>query len=251
MVRLRLELVQHEKNKKKLAVLHIDLDRFRTINDTLGHAIGDKVIKAVTERLRELTRKNDTLAPDRERRVRASCWPTSSGSKRRRCSRQRLVDTMRKPLNVDGHELYTTVSVGMSIYPEDGNDAEVLLKNADIAVSTREGLGQEQFSVLQLGAEPEDRGTAAAREQPAAVAGAGRDGGALSAADQHQDGKDDRRGGPFPLAASGPGPARTVPVHSGRRRDRLHQLHRQLGAQDRPPRTGVDGCRPSPDLHDR
>ena len=57
-----MELVQHEKNRKKLAVLHIDLDRFRTINDTLGHDMGDKVIKAVTERLRELVRRNDTLA---------------------------------------------------------------------------------------------------------------------------------------------------------------------------------------------
>ena len=73
----------------------------------------------------------------------------------------------------------------------------------------RQGLGQEQLPVLQPGAEPQDRGAAAARKQPAAVPGAGRDGGALPAADQHQDGEDAGRRGPFPLAPPGAGPART------------------------------------------
>ncbi len=144
LIRLRLELAQHEKNRKKLAVLHIDLDRFRTINDTLGHAVGDKVIVAVTEILRQLIRRNDTLArigsdefiillADLERVEEAAMFG------------QRLVSTMRHPLTVDGHELYTTASVGMSIYPGDGSAAETLLKNADIAVSSVKEWGRNNF----------------------------------------------------------------------------------------------------------
>ncbi len=144
MIRLRLELVQHEKNRKKLAVLHIDLDRFRTINDTLGHAVGDKVIKAVTRRLGALVHKTDTLArigsdefivllADLERVEQAADFG------------QRLVDSMRKPLRVDSRELYTTVSVGISMYPEDGDSPEGILKNADIAVSSVKEWGRNNF----------------------------------------------------------------------------------------------------------
>jgi diguanylate cyclase (GGDEF)-like protein len=144
LVRLRLEVVQHEKNRKKLAVLHVDLDRFRTINDTLGHAVGDKVIKAVTERLRELVRRNDTLSrigsdefvillADLARIEEAAMFT------------QRLLTSMRRPFTVDEHELYTTVSVGISVYPGDGHTAEMLLKNADIAVSSVKDWGRNNF----------------------------------------------------------------------------------------------------------
>lgn len=144
MVRLRLELAQHEKNQKKLAVLHIDLDRFRAINDTLGHSVGDRVIRAVTERLSGLIRKNDSLArigSDEFVILFADVVKVQEAA----VFAQRLVETMRRPFAVDGRELYTTVSVGMSIYPEDGSDAEILLKNADIAVSTVKEWGRNNF----------------------------------------------------------------------------------------------------------
>jgi diguanylate cyclase (GGDEF)-like protein/PAS domain S-box-containing protein len=144
MVRLRLELVQHEKNRKRLAVLHVDLDRFRTINDTLGHATGDKVIKAVTRRLATMTRKNDTLSrigSDEFVILRADLDRVEDAA----LFAQKLVDAMRKPLRVNRHELYTTVSVGISVYPEDGNNAEIMIKNADIAVSAVKDWGRNNF----------------------------------------------------------------------------------------------------------
>jgi diguanylate cyclase (GGDEF)-like protein/PAS domain S-box-containing protein len=144
MVRLQVELVQHEKNQKKLAVMHIDLDRFRAINDTLGHSAGDRVIRAVTERLSGLTRKNDTLArigSDEFIILFADLLRVEEAA----LFARRIVETMRTPLTLDKRELYTTVSVGMSIYPEDGKDAEVLLKNADIAVSTVKEWGRNNF----------------------------------------------------------------------------------------------------------
>jgi diguanylate cyclase (GGDEF)-like protein/PAS domain S-box-containing protein len=143
-VMLGLELMQAEKKRKKLAVFHIDLDRFRAINDTLGHAVGDKVISAVTERLGALTPQSDSLArigsdefvilvPDVKRAEDAAMFA------------QKVVDSMRKPLRVDGHELFTTVSVGISMYPEDGRDPEILIKNADIAVSSVKDWGRNSF----------------------------------------------------------------------------------------------------------
>ncbi len=144
MVRLGLELVQAERNRKKLAILHIDLDRFRVINDSLGHAVGDKVIKAVTERLSSLTRKSDTLARIGSDEFVVLLADLKRAEDAAMCAKK-IVDTMRKPLRVNNHELYTTVSIGISLYPDDGRDADTIIKNADIAVSTAKDWGRNNY----------------------------------------------------------------------------------------------------------
>jgi diguanylate cyclase (GGDEF)-like protein/PAS domain S-box-containing protein len=144
MLRLGIELIQAQHNRKELAVLHLDLDRFRTINDTLGHAVGDQVILAVAERLKSLIRVNDTLArigsdefiilvADLGRAEEAALFA------------RKLVDAMRQPFRVNDHVLYATASIGISMYPEDSNNAGILLKNADIAVSHVKERGRNNY----------------------------------------------------------------------------------------------------------
>ncbi|MFO0754627.1 MAG: EAL domain-containing protein [Thermodesulfovibrionales bacterium] len=143
-LRLGIELTQAQHNQRELAVLHLDLDRFRTINDTLGHAVGDKVILAVAERLKALIRANDTLA-----RVGSDefiiLYPDISRPEEAALFARKLVDALRKPFRIDGRELYATASIGISIYPEDSKNADVLLKNADITVSYVKESGRNTY----------------------------------------------------------------------------------------------------------
>ncbi|MBZ0157094.1 MAG: EAL domain-containing protein [Alphaproteobacteria bacterium] len=144
LLRLGFELAQAQHNQKELAVLHLDLDRFRTINDTLGHTIGDKVIFAVAERLKALIRANDTLA-----RVGSDEFiilhPDISRAEEAALFARKLVDALRKPFRIDGRELYATASIGISMYPEDSGNADVLLKNADITVSYVKERGRNNY----------------------------------------------------------------------------------------------------------
>lgn len=144
MLKLDLELAQASRNETKLAVLHIDLDRFRAINESLGHGAGDKVIRAVAEKLKGLVRKSDTLArtggdefiillADLERAEDAALFAGA------------VTEAMRRSLRIDGHELYATASIGISMFPEDSGNADVLLKYADIAVSTAKKVGRNNY----------------------------------------------------------------------------------------------------------
>ncbi|OGW40131.1 MAG: hypothetical protein A2010_07870 [Nitrospirae bacterium GWD2_57_9] len=144
MDRLELELAQAERNGNRLAVLHIDLDRFKVINDTLGHLVGDKLVLLITERLKSIIRKSDTLArfgsdefivlvSDLGRAEDAAAFA------------RKLVNTMQTAFEIDGHTLYITVSVGISIYPEDGVDPESLLRNADVAISHVKETGRNNY----------------------------------------------------------------------------------------------------------
>ncbi len=118
---------------RRVAVLFLDLDRFKNINDSLGHRIGDDLLRRLATRLDDAIRATDTLArmggdefvvvidrfDDPE-------VPAGVAVK--------LLDTIAQPIHVDGHEIYLTASVGISMFPDDGGDAEELFKNADVAM---------------------------------------------------------------------------------------------------------------------
>ncbi len=131
--RLALAIAQAERNKRKLAVMFLDLDRFKVVNDTLGHTMGDRLLKAVANRLLGCLRSGDTLSrfggdefmlllP--EVRTRDDVVVIAS----------KILERLSAPFSVDGHELYVGASIGVALYPEAGDNEETLIQNADIAM---------------------------------------------------------------------------------------------------------------------
>jgi diguanylate cyclase (GGDEF)-like protein/PAS domain S-box-containing protein len=142
--RLTMGLALSRRSGNRLAVLMLDLDKFKTINDTMGHGVGDQLLKAVAERLTSVTRKSDTIA-----RIGGDefvlvlpqvCQPANASR-----LAQRILDVFREPLVFDGHQLNITTSIGIAVYPEDGKDIEILLKNADTAMYRAKEQGRDMY----------------------------------------------------------------------------------------------------------
>jgi diguanylate cyclase (GGDEF)-like protein/PAS domain S-box-containing protein len=142
--RLSLAIAHARRNKRRLAVMFLDLDRFKLVNDTLGHSMGDRLLKAVANRLQSCLRRGDTLArfggdeftlllPE----VRTKDDVVVIASK--------ILDRLNSPFVIDGHELFVGASIGISIYPEAGDSEEALIQNADIAMYQVKGRGKNGY----------------------------------------------------------------------------------------------------------
>jgi len=131
--RLKVAMAQARRNDTRLAVMMLDLDRFKIVNDTYGHSMGDKVLRAAGERLAALVRRSDTVA-----RVGGDEFfvllPKIASIQDAIKVAQKILDDFRKPFVVGNYQIHTTTSIGIAIYPEDGIDAEALFKNADTAM---------------------------------------------------------------------------------------------------------------------
>jgi diguanylate cyclase (GGDEF)-like protein/PAS domain S-box-containing protein len=147
-----------KRHDRQLALLFIDLNHFKRINDTLGHGVGDQLLQATARRLRESLRVTDTvgrLDTDSETgdiaRLGGDEFTILLSEIRRsedaRRVAERIFENLSQPLILSGHEVLVTPSVGIAVYPADGEDADTLLKNADMAMyyAKRSGTGHCQF----------------------------------------------------------------------------------------------------------
>ena len=146
--RLNIAIVQAQRNQKKVGIAMLDLDHFKDVNDTLGHTMGDLFLKATAERLHADLRKGDTIArfggdefvlilPDLETIEDAIQVA------------QKIVDSFCKPFLVDTHQLVVTTSIGIAVYPDDGTDDDILLRNADIAMYQAKQAGRARYQLYK------------------------------------------------------------------------------------------------------
>lgn len=131
--RLSQTLSYAQRHGRTVAVLYLDLDRFKVINDTLGHAVGDELLKAVAERLARAVRSSDTVArPGGDEFIIVLADVANEGDVR--AVADKLVRTFDDPFIVDESEFFISTSIGISVYPHDGADVDALIKNADAAM---------------------------------------------------------------------------------------------------------------------
>lgn len=131
--RLNISLSQARRDKHMLAVLFVDLDQFKQVNDTLGHKAGDELLVGVTERMKSCLRESDTLARFGGDEF-AVILPAISDADAANNVARKFLDSCAKPMKINGGELNVTASMGISIFPDDGEDVDDLLHHADSAM---------------------------------------------------------------------------------------------------------------------
>jgi len=146
-----------QRHGEGFAVLMLDLDRFKTVNDSLGHPAGDALLKEIARRLRRITREVDCVArlggdefavlqgPEKDQRaaVTALC--------------ERILKCVAEPVDLGGRKLVTETSIGVAFAPHDGGDADELIKNADLALYKAKGLGRNRAYFFETALEAETR----------------------------------------------------------------------------------------------
>ena len=142
--RLTQGLALSYRNRKGTAVMFIDLDRFKTINDSLGHAVGDALLKEVAQRLVAQMREGDTIC-----RIGGDEFvvvlPEIKRSSDAAHVAQKVIENLSQSMLIEGRELTVTPSIGISVFPEDGRDAETLIRNADAAMYHAKDMGRANY----------------------------------------------------------------------------------------------------------
>lgn len=143
--RLRTELSHSRRDQTMLALLFLDLDRFKIINDSLGHDTGDELLRAVSKRLKGCLRDGDTVARLGGDEFMVLLPRISSSADAGRIG-NKIIEALIEPCNCGSHDLHITTSVGISIFPYDGTDAETLIKHADISMYRAKELGRNKVA---------------------------------------------------------------------------------------------------------
>ncbi|MFT3806853.1 EAL domain-containing protein [Arenimonas sp.] len=142
--RLGQALAQAQRSGRRVAVLYMDLDRFKHINDTLGHSPGDALLCQVAARLAGCVRGSDTLARVGGDEFTLVLTELEDARDAIRVA-QTIVEAMRRPFELEGRELFVTMSLGVSLYPDDGAEAATLMVNADVAMYRAKEVGRDNF----------------------------------------------------------------------------------------------------------
>jgi diguanylate cyclase (GGDEF)-like protein/PAS domain S-box-containing protein len=147
--RLRIGLAQARRRREKVAVMFLDLDRFKLVNDTIGHTGGDQLLQEVARELRETIREGDTVA-----RVGGDEFtfllPGIERAEDATVAAERILRRVRQPRTVAGQEFRMTTSIGITVFPRDGNTAEVLMRNADTAMYRAKERGRDNHQMFTL-----------------------------------------------------------------------------------------------------
>ncbi|OGR27663.1 MAG: diguanylate cyclase response regulator [Desulfuromonadales bacterium GWD2_54_10] len=146
--RMSMALVHARRNNSAMAVLYLDLDGFKQINDTLGHGAGDELLKMVAERLVETVRAEDTVARLGGDEFIIALWHVS-GIDYAVSVASRAIEAVSQPYNIEGSTVSITTSAGISIYPDHGEDAEALMKSADQALYEAKHAGRNAYCIAK------------------------------------------------------------------------------------------------------
>jgi diguanylate cyclase (GGDEF)-like protein/PAS domain S-box-containing protein len=145
--RLNMAITRAKRHRQYLAVLMLDLDKFKDVNDTLGHHMGDRLLQDVGERLTELLRKGDTIA-----RMGGDEFlillPEIKKIDDSTLIAEKVIDAFQRPFIIDGHEIHITTSVGIAVYPDSSEDADTLVKHADIAMYKVKDTGRNNYRIF-------------------------------------------------------------------------------------------------------
>ena len=142
--RLGQAMVHAKRHGQTMATLFLDMDHFKVVNDTLGHLVGDGLLQALAQRLRGCLREGDTLS-----RIGGDEFMLLLPHIRSRDNAayiaQKILSSLKQPFNIEGNELYAGISIGIAIFPDDGDNIETLIKHADIAMYHAKDNGRNDF----------------------------------------------------------------------------------------------------------
>src|SRR5439155_15224250 len=153
--RMQHTLALAKRNHWTVGVMLVDLDRFKTVNDTLGHAVGDKLLRQAAERLAKSVRASDTVA--RLGGDEFAVVLNLAAAEDVAVVAHKILVAFQAPFQVEGHSLLATLSIGVALYPNDSIDQETLLKNADAAMYRSKEAGRNCFSLFSAAGSPDSR----------------------------------------------------------------------------------------------
>jgi diguanylate cyclase (GGDEF)-like protein len=146
--RLTEAIAMAQRYRRNLAVLYMDVDRFKHINDSLGHDVGDRLLQAIAVRLYACVRSSDTVSRqggDEFVILLSEVTHVEDAG----VIAEKILNALKTPYRIDDHDLHLTVSIGIASYPEDGAEAEALMKNADLAMYHAKDNGRNNYQFFQ------------------------------------------------------------------------------------------------------
>jgi diguanylate cyclase (GGDEF)-like protein len=146
--RMSVALVHARRSRAAMAVIFLDLDGFKQINDTLGHGAGDLLLKLVSARLVASVRAEDTVARVGGDEFVVALWHVGGAADSARVA-QKLITAISQPYDLDGHAIEVTASAGVAVFPGDGDDAATLLEHADVALYEAKRGGKNAYRLFQ------------------------------------------------------------------------------------------------------
>jgi two-component system cell cycle response regulator len=146
--RMSMAIVHARRNKSAMAVVYLDLDGFKQINDTMGHGAGDVLLKKIAGRLVATVREEDTVARVGGDEFILALWHVSDADYAAKVA-LRAIEAVAQPCVIEGNTVSITISAGVSIYPDHGEDADTLMKSADLALYEAKSAGKNAYRISE------------------------------------------------------------------------------------------------------